>query len=97
MRFLTLLLAVVVIVLSIGLGGFPLLDPDEGAAEMPRGARIGYIAQEAPTGAATPFETVLAADLERAALLAEEAACKDLHHIGEIHERLNAIHGAHPI
>ena len=27
-----------------------LLDPDEGAAEMPRGARIGYIAQEAPAG-----------------------------------------------
>ena len=47
-----------------------LLDPDEGAAEMPRGSRIGYIAQEAPAGPGTPFETVLAADLERAALLA---------------------------
>ena len=70
-----------------------LLDTDEGSAEMPRGARIGYIAQEAPAGAATPFETVLAADVERAALLAEEAACTDLHHIGEIHERLNAIDG----
>ncbi|MEA3053416.1 MAG: ATP-binding cassette, subfamily er 3 [Sphingomonadales bacterium] len=68
-----------------------LLAPDEGAAEMPRGARIGYIAQEAPSGEATPFETVLAADVERAALLAEEASCTDLHHIGEIHERLNAI------
>jgi ATP-binding cassette subfamily F protein 3 len=68
-----------------------LLESDEGAAEMPRGARIGYIAQEAPAGAATPFETVLAADLERAALLAEEATCEDLHHVGEIHERLNAI------
>jgi len=68
-----------------------LLDPDEGAAEMPRGSRIGYIAQEAPAGPGTPFETVLAADLERAALLAEEEACEDLHHIGEIHERLNAI------
>jgi ATP-binding cassette subfamily F protein 3 len=68
-----------------------MLDPDEGAAEMPRGARIGYIAQEAPAGSATPFETVLAADVERAALLAEEASCEDLHHVGEIHERLNAI------
>jgi ATP-binding cassette subfamily F protein 3 len=68
-----------------------LLDPDEGSAEMPRGSRLGYIAQEAPSGSASPFETVLAADLERAALLAEEAACNDLHHIGEIHERLNAI------
>ena len=68
-----------------------LLAPDEGAAEMPRGSRIGYIAQEAPAGASTPFETVLAADVERAALIAEEATCADLHHIGEIHERLNAI------
>jgi ATP-binding cassette subfamily F protein 3 len=68
-----------------------LLDPDDGAAEMPKGSRIGYIAQEAPAGAATPFETVLAADIERAALLAEEESCPDLHHIGEIHERLNAI------
>ncbi|HEX2763167.1 MAG TPA: ABC-F family ATP-binding cassette domain-containing protein [Allosphingosinicella sp.] len=68
-----------------------LIAPDEGAAEMPRGARIGYIAQEAPAGKATPFETVLAADTERAALLAEEASCEDLHHIGEIHERLIAI------
>ena len=41
---------------------------------MPRGARIGYIAQEAPAGAATPFETVLAADVERAALLARGEA-----------------------
>jgi len=30
-------------------------DPDEGSVEMPRGARIGYVAQEAPAGAATPF------------------------------------------
>ena len=33
--------------------------------------RLGYIAQEAPSGTATPFETVLAADIERAALMAE--------------------------
>ena len=68
-----------------------LLDPDEGSADMPRGARIGYIAQEAPAGQETPFETVLAADLERAALLGEEEGCQDLDRLGEIHERLNAI------
>jgi ATP-binding cassette subfamily F protein 3 len=68
-----------------------MLDPDEGSADMPRGSRIGYIAQEAPGGTATPFETVLAADLERAALMAEEEGCDDIHRIGEIHERLNAI------
>ena len=42
------------------------IDPDEGAIEMPRRTRLGYIAQEAPSGTATPFETVLAADVERA-------------------------------
>ena len=36
MRFLTLWLLVVVVVLSIGLGAFPLLDPDEG-----RNAEVG--------------------------------------------------------
>jgi len=68
-----------------------LLDPDEGAAEMPRGSRLGYIAQEAPSGSSTPFETVLAADLERAALLTEADTVQDLGRLGEIHERLNAI------
>jgi ATP-binding cassette subfamily F protein 3 len=68
-----------------------LLDPDEGAAEMPRGSRLGYIAQEAPSGSATPFETVLAADVERAALLEEADTVQDLGRLGEIHERLNAI------
>ncbi|RJF91478.1 ABC-F family ATP-binding cassette domain-containing protein [Sphingomonas cavernae] len=66
-------------------------EPDEGSAEMPRGSRIGYIAQEAPAGSATPFETVLAADTERAALLAESEQTDDHHRIGEIHERLIAI------
>ena len=67
------------------------LDPDDGSAEMPRASRLGYIAQEAPAGAATPFETVLAADLERAALLDEAETCEDHDRIGEIHERLMAI------
>jgi ATP-binding cassette subfamily F protein 3 len=68
-----------------------LLEPDNGAVEMPRGARIGYVAQEAPAGSATPFETVLAADTERAALLEEAEHTTDSHRIGDIHERLNAI------
>jgi len=69
------------------------IEADDGGVEMPRGARIGYVAQEAPAGSTTPFETVLAADVERAALLAEEEALHgtDAHHIAEIHERLNAI------
>ncbi|MBU3078484.1 ABC-F family ATP-binding cassette domain-containing protein [Sphingomonas quercus] len=67
------------------------MEPDEGAAEMPKDARLGYVAQEAPAGKATPFETVLAADTERAALLIEAETCEDIHRIGEIQERLNAI------
>src|SRR3954464_13318245 len=42
-----------------------LLEPDTGRAGRPRLARFGYIAQEAPGGSATAFETVLAADAER--------------------------------
>jgi len=37
------------------------LDPDEGSVEMPKRTRLGYIAQEAPSGETTPFEAVLAA------------------------------------
>ena len=37
------------------------LEPDLGEIEMPRGTRIGYIAQEAPSGTTTPVEAVLAA------------------------------------
>ncbi|MES2443717.1 MAG: ABC-F family ATP-binding cassette domain-containing protein [Pseudomonadota bacterium] len=67
------------------------LEPDTGSVDMPRGSRIGYIAQEAPGGSASPFETVLAADTERAALLEEAEHSHDPDRLGEIHERLNAI------
>src|SRR3546814_17201861 len=36
-------------------------EPDEGSVEMPRDAKIGYVAQAAPAGSASPFDTVLAA------------------------------------
>ncbi|WP_336964322.1 ABC-F family ATP-binding cassette domain-containing protein [Sphingobium aquiterrae] len=68
-----------------------LIDPDDGSVDMPRGTKLGYIAQEAPSGTATPFETVLAADKEREALTAESETCEDPDRLGEIHERLNAI------
>ena len=67
------------------------IEPDEGAIELPRRARLGYIAQEAPAGEASPFETVLAADVERARLMAEADGCDDPHRLGDIHERLIAI------
>jgi ATP-binding cassette subfamily F protein 3 len=71
-------------------------EADGGSVETPRGTRIGYIAQEAPGGATTPFEAVLAADSERARLLDEAEHTKDAYRIAEVHERLNAIdaHGA---
>src|SRR3954449_9185812 len=68
-----------------------LIDPDEGSIDMPRRARLGYIAQEAPAGTATPFETVLAADVERAALMEEADICVDPHRLGDIHDRLLGI------
>jgi ATP-binding cassette subfamily F protein 3 len=68
-----------------------LAEADEGDVAMPRGAKLGYVAQEAPAGSATPFETVLAAHTERAELLAEAEHSHDPHRLGEIHDRLNAI------
>ncbi|MCW1987144.1 UNVERIFIED_ORG: ATP-binding cassette subfamily F protein 3 [Sphingomonas sp. R1F5B] len=67
------------------------IEPDEGSVDMPRRARLGYIAQEAPTGTATPFESVLAADTERAALLIEADTCTDPDRLADVHERLIAI------
>ena len=67
------------------------IEPDEGSVEMPRRTRLGYIAQETPSGTATPFETVLAADVERAQLMEEAEGCTDMHRLGDVHERLLAI------
>jgi ATP-binding cassette subfamily F protein 3 len=67
------------------------LQPDAGSISMPRRARVGFVAQEAPGGATTPLDAVLAADEERAALLAEEEAGADGARIADIHMRLAEI------
>ncbi len=67
------------------------LEPDNGTAEMPRGSRLGYVAQEAPAGQATPFDTVLEADVERARLMHDAETVTDPDRLGDIHERLLAI------
>ena len=67
------------------------IEPDDGAIELPRRTRIGYIAQEAPSGERSPFDTVVAADVERTELLAESETCHDPDRLGDIHERLIAI------
>ena len=81
-----------------GAGKSTLLDlirgrllPDSGDVFVPRGWRIGFLAQEAPGGEATPFETVLAADRERAALLRELDRGPEPLRIAEIEARLDEI------
>src|SRR5215472_560872 len=64
------------------------LQPDDGTIELPRGSRIGFLAQEAPSGEGTPLETVLAADRERARLLAEREAGAEPLRLAEIETRL---------
>ena len=67
------------------------LDTDGGGLDMPRGTRVGHIAQDAPDGETTPIELALAADSERAALLHEAETCTDMERLGDLHERLIAI------
>ena len=67
------------------------IDPDDGSIDMPRRTRIGYIAQEAPSGTMTPEEVVLASATERAQLLEELETCTDMDRMGDVHDRLLAI------
>jgi ATP-binding cassette, subfamily F, member 3 len=67
------------------------IEPDEGSVEMPRRTKLGYIAQEAPNGVKSPFETVLESDVERTELIAESETCTDPDRLGDVHERLLAI------
>lgn len=70
------------------------LHADTGEIETPKRARIGGVAQEVPSGPVSLLETVLAADTERAHLLAEAGTASDPHRIAEIQTRLADI-GAH--
>ena len=62
-----------------------------GDISIPRGARIGGVAQEVPASATSLLDTVLAADSERAALMAESEAADDPHRIANIQTRLTDI------
>ena len=64
------------------------LQPDQGEIEIQKGTRIGIVAQEAPGGAMTPQDVVLAADLERAALMLEADTSDDGERLAEVHMRL---------
>jgi ATP-binding cassette subfamily F protein 3 len=67
------------------------LQPDAGDIQMPRGYRLGFLAQEAPSGERNPLDTVLAADTERAALLTELDHAAAPLRIAEIEARLDEI------
>jgi len=67
---------------------------DGGAISMRANARVGEVSQEAPGGARSVLDTVLEADRERTALLAEAETATDPHRVAEIHTRLADI-GAH--
>jgi len=64
------------------------LQADGGAIQMQKGVRMGEVAQEAPAGAESLLDTVLAADTERADLLREAEIATDPMRIAEIHTRL---------
>ena len=69
------------------------LDPDEGAMHRARGRSIRLVDQEVPGGPETPRAAVLAADLERASLIAEAEGAEGTRR-AEIEARLAEI-GAH--
>lgn len=65
--------------------------PDSGSIDMPSYFRIGGVEQEAPTNEVSLLDTVLAADEERAALLAEAEIAAEPERMAEVYQRLNDI------
>jgi len=67
------------------------LEPEQGTIRVPRNARIGTVAQEAPSGPQSLIDTVLAADRELAALTERARLATDGQEIAEIEARLAEI------
>ncbi len=67
------------------------LHLDGGQISVPRGARIGGVAQEAPASQMSLIDTVLQADTERLNLLAEAETATDPTRIADIYARLGDI------
>ncbi|MFA3915387.1 ABC-F family ATP-binding cassette domain-containing protein [Ruegeria hyattellae] len=61
---------------------------ESGRISIPRQARIGGVAQEAPSSDVSLVDTVLAADTERSALMAESDTAQDPARIADIQTRL---------
>lgn len=64
------------------------IPSETGTITMPARARLGGVSQEVPGNEVSLIDTVLAADTERAALMAESESATDAHRIAEIHTRL---------
>jgi ATP-binding cassette, subfamily F, member 3 len=64
------------------------LISEAGGASVPKNARIGTVAQEAPGGPESLLDTVMAGDKEREALLAEAEITTDPTRIAEVQMRL---------
>ena len=67
------------------------ISPDDGSISLPRNARLGHVAQEAPGGDDSLIDWVLSSDSERASLLAEADHATDPQRIAEIQMRLTDI------
>ncbi|WP_395539903.1 ABC-F family ATP-binding cassette domain-containing protein [Neotabrizicola sp. sgz301269] len=67
------------------------LSLEGGSITIPARARIGGVAQEVPSSDVSLIDTVLAADTERAALMAEAETATDPHRIAEVQARLTDI------
>ncbi|MDR9776368.1 ABC-F family ATP-binding cassette domain-containing protein [Rhizobium hidalgonense] len=64
------------------------LGSETGSVSIPKAARIGQVAQEAPATEDALIEIVLSADKERTALVTEAETATDPHRIAEIQMRL---------
>ncbi len=67
------------------------LAVDGGDIRLATRARLGQVRQEAPEGESSLVDIVLAADVERVALLAEAESSHEPARLAEVHERLVAI------
>ena len=67
------------------------LHLDTGTIELPKGWKIGGVSQEVPGNEVSLIDTVLAADIERSALLLESETATDPARIADIQTRLTDI------
>jgi ATP-binding cassette subfamily F protein 3 len=70
------------------------IEADSGEINLMGRTRVGSVPQDPPGGDIRVIDAVLAADVERSALLAEDATCQDGVRLAEIHARLDEIGAA---